>query len=304
MNNRSNEILGRIVELKEKRHAVILAHNYQIPEVQDLADFVGDSLELSQKASVTEASTIIFCGVHFMAETAKILSPDKTVVLPEKEAGCPMAEMITVGELKEKKAEFPGVPVVCYINSSASVKAESDICCTSANAVKVVSGLPGDEVIFIPDKYLGAWVAAQTDKKVHIWPGFCPTHARIKPEDIQEKRRLFPNARVVVHPECRPEVTAVADAVLSTSGMIRFASRNDVSSLIVGTEIGVLHRMQLENPGKKFIPVTERAVCPNMKLTSTEKVLWSLQDMEPRVDVPENIRLGALSAVRRMLETV
>lgn len=304
MNSRNTELFSRIKELKEKRHAVILAHNYQIPEVQDIADFVGDSLELSQKASLTGAAAIIFCGVHFMAETAKILSPRKTVVLPEREAGCPMAEMITVSELRQKKAELPGVPVVCYVNSSAAVKAESDICCTSTNAVKVVSGLPGNEIIFIPDKYLGAWVASQTDKNVHLWPGFCPTHARIRAEDIQARRHAFPEAKVVVHPECRPEVAALADAVLSTSGMIRYASRSGIRSLIVGTEIGVLHRMKLENPGKEFIPATERAVCPNMKLTTVEKVLWALQDMAPKVEVPENIRLGALSAVRRMLETI
>jgi quinolinate synthase len=298
----TDELINRIANYKAQRRAVILAHNYQAPEVQDIADFTGDSLERWRKAAETDAETIIFCGVTFMAETAKILSPDKTVILPEREAGCPMADMITPEELRQKKAEFPGVPVVCYVNSSAAVKAESDICCTSANAVKVVQSLPGNEIIFIPDKYLGTWAANQTSKKVHLWPGFCPTHARIRPEDIVEMRRKHPAAKVVVHPECRPEATALADAVLSTSGIIRYAARPDVRQLIVGTETGVLHRMRRDNPGKEFFPVNERAICPNMKLTTLEKVLWSLEDMKPEIELPEGIRLKALKAVTRMLE--
>jgi quinolinate synthase len=298
----TNELINRIATLKVERNAVIMAHNYQAPEVQDIADFVGDSLELSRKAAETGAQAIVFCGVNFMAETAKILSPAKAVILPEKEAGCPMADMITPEELRRKKEEHPGVPVVCYVNSSAAVKAESDICCTSANAIQVVHSLPGDEVIFIPDKYLGSWVAGQTSKKVDLWPGFCPTHARIRPEDILDMKEKHPTAKVVVHPECRPEVAALADAVLSTSGIIRYAARPDVKQLIVGTEIGVLHRMKQENPLKDFFPVTEKAICPNMKLTTLEKVLWALEDMRPEVTVPEDIRLKALQAVKRMLE--
>jgi quinolinate synthase len=298
----TNELINRIATLKVERNAVIMAHNYQAPEVQDIADFVGDSLELSRKAAETGARAIVFCGVNFMAETAKILSPAKAVILPEKEAGCPMADMITPEELRRKKEELPGVPVVCYVNSSAAVKAESDICCTSANAIQVVHSLPGDEVIFIPDKYLGSWVAGQTSKKVHLWPGFCPTHARIRPEDILEMKEKHPSAKVAVHPECRPEVAALADAVLSTSGIIRYAARPEVKQLIVGTEIGVLHRMKQENPLKDFFPVTEKAICPNMKLTTLEKVLWALEDMRPEVTVPEDIRLKALQAVKRMLE--
>jgi quinolinate synthase len=304
MNSENAGILKKIQELKEKRNAIILAHNYQMDEVQDAADFVGDSLELSQQAAITQAKVIVFCGVHFMAETAKILSPQKTVLLPEGEAGCPMADMITAPELLKKKAELPGVPVVCYVNSSAAVKAESGICCTSANALKVVESLPDQEIIFVPDKYLGMWVASQTKKKIHLWPGFCPTHARIKPEDILEKRRQYPEAKVVVHPECRPEVTALADAVLSTSGIIRYAARPDVRQLIVGTEIGVLHRMKQANPGKVFIPVTDRAVCSNMKLTSLESVFMALRDMAPEITVPEDIRVRALGAVSRMLQAV
>jgi quinolinate synthase len=272
--------------------------------VQDIADFVGDSLELSQRAARTEAEVIVFCGVHFMAETAAILSPQKTVLLPDIKAGCPMADMITAAALRQKKMELPGVPVVCYVNSPADVKAESDICCTSANAVKVVESLEQNEILFVPDKYLGQWIAGQTKKKVHLWPGFCPTHARITPEDVRTARQLYPAAQVVVHPECRPEVTLLADAVLSTSGMIRYAHRPEVKQLIVGTEVCVLHRMQLENPGKEFIPVSEKAVCPNMKRTSLEKILWALQDMAPQVHVPEDIRRRAERAVARMLEVV
>jgi quinolinate synthase len=294
-------LAGEINRLRRERHAVILAHNYQADEVQDIADFVGDSLELSRQAASTPAEVIVFCGVHFMAETAAILSPQKIVLLPEINAGCRMADMITVESLRAQKAELPGVPVVCYVNSSAAIKAESDICCTSANAVKAVESLQADEVLFIPDRYLGAWVAAQTGKKLHLWPGFCPTHARILPEHILAARRRYPRARVVVHPECRPSVTALADAVLSTSGMARYAALPEVKQLIVGTEIGLLHRLRKEHPQKELIPVRDDIICPNMKLTTLEKVRDALLEMEPRVTVTADIRHKALASVERML---
>jgi quinolinate synthase len=305
MNKDSNaSIIDKIQQLKKERQAIVLAHNYQRAEVQDIADFVGDSLELSQQAAKTTARVIVFCGVHFMAETACILSPDKVVLLPDAHAGCPMADMITAEKLGRKKEELPGIQVVCYVNSSAEVKAESDICCTSANAVKVVASLPEGEVLFVPDTYLGQWVASQTGRKMHLWPGYCPTHARILPRYIVELKQKYPNAKALVHPECRPETAAVADAVLSTGGMCRYARKPDVMQVIVGTEMGIIHRLKKENPGKEFIPVSEQAVCPNMKLISLEKILWALEDLEPRVTVPEDIRLRAKTAVERMLKIV
>ncbi|MFH1652184.1 MAG: quinolinate synthase NadA [Chloroflexota bacterium] len=301
MTTATDQLVERILKLKKERQAVILAHNYQLGEVQDIADFVGDSLELSRQAARTDAAVVVFCGVHFMAETASILSPDKKILLPDAHAGCPMANMITAPQLRERKKELPGAAVVCYVNTSAGVKAEADICCTSANAVKITESVPGDDVLFIPDKYLGQWVAAHTDKTVHLWNGYCPTHARILPEDINRLRKEHPHAHVVVHPECRPEVTALADAVLSTGGIIRYARREDVAEMIVGTESGIIHRLRKENPGKTFIPVSKKAVCPNMKKINLDKVLWALEDMAPEVKVPEPVRSRALKAVEKML---
>jgi len=302
MENRDAELAEKISALKKRRNAVILAHNYQLGEVQDIADFVGDSLDLSQRAAETDADVIVFCGVHFMAETASILCPDKVVLLPDRNAGCPMADMITAERLRAKKKEHPQAVVVCYINSPAEVKAESDVCCTSANAVKVVESLDAGEILFVPDQYLGHYVSTKTDKKMTLWPGFCPTHVRIKPERIKELKREYPQARVAVHPECTPEVIALADEVLSTSGMCRYARRDDVREMIVGTEVGIIHRLRKENPGKRFIPISEQAICPNMKLITLEKVLWSLEDMDPEVKVPEGIRLRAKAAVDKMLK--
>jgi len=299
--DRQPELTEKILKLKKKRNAVILVHNYQLGEVQDIADFVGDSLDLSQNAAKTDADVIVFCGVHFMAETASILSPDKTVLLPDEHAGCPMANMITAPQLRAKKREHPQATVVCYINSSAEVKAESYICCTSANAVAVVESLDTNEILFVPDQYLGHYISTKTNKKMILWPGFCPTHARIMPEYIVKLRHEYPEAKVVVHPECRPDVIALADEVLSTSGMIKFARREDAQEVIVGTEMGIIYRLKKENPGKKFIPVSEQAICPNMKLITLEKVLWSLEEMAPEVKVPEKIRLKAKAAVDRML---
>ena len=300
--DRNAELVDRIGKLKERRKAVILAHNYQLGEVQDIADFVGDSLELSQNAARTDAGVIVFCGVHFMAETASILCPDKVVLLPDMHAGCPMANMITAEHLRERKREHPQAAVVCYINSSAEVKADSDICCTSANAVEVIRSLDAQEVLFVPDRYLGHYVSTKTGKRTFLWPGFCPTHARIKPDRIKGLKQEYPEAKVVVHPECTPEVIALADEVLSTGGMCRYAQRDEVAEMIVGTEIGIIHRLRKENPGKRFILVSEQAICPNMKLITLEKVLWSLEELKPEVKVPEEIRLRAKAAVDKMLE--
>ena len=302
MENRDAELLEKISVLKERRNAVLLVHNYQLGEVQDIADFIGDSLDLSQRAAETDADVIVFCGVHFMAETASILCPDKVVLLPDVNAGCPMANMITAERLQAKKKEHPQAAVVCYINSSAEVKAESDICCTSANAVRVVESLDAREILFVPDQYLGHYVSTRTSKKMILWPGFCPTHVRIKPERIKELKKECPQARVVVHPECTPEVIALADEVLSTSGMCKYAGRDEVREMVVGTEIGIIHRLKKENPGKKFIPISEQAICPNMKLTTLEKVLWSLEEIEPEVKVAEPIRFKAKAAVDKMLK--
>jgi quinolinate synthase len=301
MENRDAELVEKISALKKKRNAVILVHNYQLGEVQDIADFVGDSLELSQNAAKTAADVIVFCGVHFMAETASILCPDKVVLLPDINAGCPMANMITAESLRAKKKEHPHAVVVCYINSSAAVKAESDICCTSANAVQIVRMLDTQEILFVPDQYLGHYVSARTGRKMILWPGFCPTHVRIRAEGIKELRQEYPQAKVVVHPECRPDVIALADEVASTSGMCRYAQRDEVKEMVVGTEVGIIHRLRKENPGKRFIPVSEQAICPNMKLITLEKVLWSLEEMSPEVKVPDEIRVRAIAAVDRML---
>ncbi|GAK50894.1 quinolinate synthase A [Candidatus Moduliflexus flocculans] len=301
METGQTKIVEKILALKRARNAVILAHNYQLGEIQDIGDFVGDSLELSQQAAKTDADVIVFCGVHFMAETAAILSPQKTVLLPDAHAGCPMADMITADQLRAMKREHPGAAVVCYVNSSAEVKAESDICCTSANSVNVVESLKEEEVLFVPDQYLGMNTARQTAKKMIFWPGYCPTHARITPATIERMRGEFPSAKVVVHPECRPDVVALADGAFSTSGILRYASREDTRQMIVGTELGIIHRLRKEHPDKQFIPISEQAVCPHMKMITLEKVLWTLEEMSPQITVSEPIREQAISAIERML---
>jgi len=302
--NDNADLVDSIIKLKQQRNAIILAHNYQLGEVQDIADFSGDSLELSRKAAQTNAKVILFCGVHFMAETAFILCPEKTVLLPELHAGCPMADMISAQELVEKKKQNPEATVICYINSSAEVKAESDLCCTSSNAVKVVESLKEPtKILFVPDQYLGNFVATKTGRDMILWPGFCPTHVRILARDIERLKDEYPKHKVIVHPECRPEVAALADEILSTGGMCRFAKEDEASNIIVGTEIGILHRLRKENPHKRFIPASEQAVCPRMKLITLENVLWSLQDMKYEVKVPEEIRIRAKSAVDKMLST-
>jgi quinolinate synthase len=295
------ELVERIVGLKRQRNAVILVHNYQLGEVQDIGDFVGDSLELSQRAAATSADVIVFCGVHFMAETAYILSPQKVVLLPEPTAGCPMADMVTAEALRKHKGELPGAVVVTYVNSSADVKAESDICCTSANAVKVVESVQADEVLFVPDKNLGHYISTKTSKKMHLWPGFCATHMRIRAEHILQRKEEHPQATVIVHPECRPEVIQLADHVLSTGGLCRYARETKDKEIIVGTEMGIIHRLKKENPNCRYIPVSEQAVCPRMKLITLDKVLWALEEMEPRITVPEQIRIKAKQSLDRML---
>jgi len=304
MNNGMTQesITGRIQDLKEKRNAIILAHNYQPGEVQDIADYIGDSLGLSRKAAESEVDVIVFCGVHFMAETALILSPDKIVLLPDINAGCPMADMITAEGLRELKSKHPNANVVGYVNTTAEVKAEMDVCCTSTNAIRVVDSLGGDEIIFVPDKYLADYVSKKTGKRIIPWNGFCPTHVRIMAEDIEKQKELHPEAKVIVHPECIHQVVEIADEVLSTGGMCNYAKETNAKEIIVGTEIGILHRLRKENLGKEFYPASELAICPNMKKITLEKVLWALEDGECEVKVPEEIRIKAKRAVDRMLE--
>lgn len=298
------ELTLKINRLRKERNAIILAHNYQRPEVQDIADFVGDSLELAQKAAAAaEVKVIVFCGVHFMAETAKIVNPSKTVLMPDLNAGCPMADMITVEKLQAEKKNFPKAAVVCYINSSADVKAESDIICTSSNAAKIVESLTDhNEILFIPDNYLGHYVSTKSPKKFHLYPGYCPTHMKIAAEDIIALKSLYTKAIAVVHPECRPEVIAAADYVSSTSGMSKIARQDPATEIIIGTETGIIHRLKKENPTKTFIPANNRATCPNMKLNTLEKILWSLEDLANEIKVEEEIRQKAARALDRMLE--
>ena len=301
----NKNLVEKILELKKKRDAVILVHNYQIGEVQDIADYTGDSLELSRTASKTNADVIVFCGVRFMAETASILCPDKLVLMPDVNAGCPMADMITRDGLKALKKDHPKATVVGYINTSAEVKTEIDICCTSGNAVKVIESLKdATEIIFVPDKYLGHYVSVKANRDLILWDGYCPVHAKILPEDITRQRKAHPKAKVIVHPECTPQVIKLADEVLSTSGMCKYARLSGASEIIVGTEKGMLYRLCKENPRKNFYPLSERAICPNMKLTTLEKALWCLEDIKYEVKVPEDIRIRASRAVDRMLEVL
>lgn len=295
-------LVSRINELRSVRRAVILAHNYEPGEIQDLADFTGDSLELSRQAARTDAAVIVFCGVRFMAETAAVLSPDKAVLHPEPKAGCPLADMITADELRGLKSAHPGVPVVSYVNTSAEVKAETDYCCTSSNAAKVVDYVAGEEVIFVPDRNLGLWVQRHTQKRLLLWQGYCPTHNKITVEDIHKALSQHPGAEIIAHPECRPEVLDLAHQVLSTSGMIRRVRESPAMQFIVATETGMIHRLQKEAPGKRFFPASRYAVCPNMKRITLEKVLWSLEEMSGRVSVPREIADKARLALDRMLE--
>jgi quinolinate synthase len=296
------EYTEKILKLKKERNAVILAHFYQRPEVQDVADFIGDSLGLSQQAASTGAEVIVFCGVHFMAESAYILSPDKIVVLPDEDAGCPMADMVDEVQLARRKREIPGVRVVCYVNTSAAVKAECDIACTSANAVKIVASLPeGRPILFVPDKNLGHYIVSQTGREMILWEGFCNTHDRLTPAEVLKAKEEHPGALVMVHPECRPGVAALADKVSSTAGMIEFAAASAAAEFIVGTEMGILHPLKKRCPDKHFYLASKKLMCPNMKKTTLDKVYQALVNLEPRVTVPEEIRARAIVCLERML---
>ncbi len=295
------ELISEIGRLKLEKNATLLAHNYQIPEVQLIADFLGDSLDLSRKAADVDSEVIVFCGVHFMAESAAVLAPDKFVILPRDDAGCPMADMITPAALREKKQQHPEAAVVCYVNSSAAVKAESDICCTSANAIEVVKSLEEDEIIFVPDRNLALYTQRFTEKKIIPWQGYCPTHHRVDAEEVRKMKEEHPDAAVVVHPECTPEVIDEADEVLSTSGMIRFVAETDVEEIIIGTERGLMERLEREYPGKKLYLASSKLVCPNMKKTDLEAVDAALYALAPRITVPEDVATGARRALERML---
>lgn len=297
----TNELLAELDRLRRERNAVILAHNYQNPEVQDIADYHGDSLGLSRQAAATEADVIVFCGVHFMAQTAKILSPDKLVLLPDLGAGCPMADMIGPEELRAFKAEHPGAPVVAYVNTTAEVKAEVDICCTSANAVQVVRSLPDSKLLFVPDQYLSHWVAQQVpEKEIISYGGFCPTHVRIDPKSVLAAKEAHPDAEVIGHPECPPDLLALCDAVKSTSGMISYARESAATEFIIVTECGMVHRLEQDVPGKIFHGLPE-IVCPNMKRTTLEKVVAALRELKHQIEIPEDVRVRALRAVQRMV---
>lgn len=294
------KIIKEIEKIKNEKKAVILAHNYQRPEVQDIADFVGDSLELSTKAKDTDAKIIIFCGVHFMAETAKILSPEKKVILPRMDAGCPMADMVTSEGLKELKAQYPDYKVVTYVNSTADVKAISDSCCTSSNAINIVKNIESDKIIFVPDRNLANYVSRFVKKEIIPWQGFCPTHERLEVKDILEKKKDHPDAKVLVHPECKPEVVDISDRALSTSGIIKFCHDDNSKTFIIGTEMGILHRLKKENPEKNFILASDRLVCPNMKLTRLEDVYKALVDEEGVIELDNNIIKRAKEALVNM----
>ena len=295
-------LVDEIRELKAARKAVILAHNYCRGEVQDIADHTGDSLELARRATQVEADVIVFCGVYFMAETAKILNPSKTVLIPDPTAGCPMADMIPADELRALKAKHPGAKAVCYVNSTADVKAECDMCVTSGNAEKVMRTFGADEkILFVPDQHLGGHVSALLGRRYELWPGYCPIHAKVTAEMVARARTAHPGAPVLVHPECAKEVRDAADQALSTGGMCKYVRESAEKAFIVGTEIGILHRLQRENPGKAFYPVSDEIVCADMKKTTLEGVRDALRDMRTEVVVPEEIAVRAKRAIESML---
>ncbi|MBN2190380.1 MAG: quinolinate synthase NadA [Candidatus Aureabacteria bacterium] len=298
------DLAETIKKLKKEKNAVILAHNYQRPEVQDIADYVGDSLGLSIEASKTDADVIIFCGVYFMAETAKILSPGKKVVIPDKDAGCPMADMITVQELRELKKRYPGAKILCYVNTFADIKAESDVCCSSSNAVMVVEKAfrENDEIIFVPDKYLADYAQKKTGKNLILWNGYCPSHVKILEEDIRKMKKAHPGAEVLVHPECTAPVISLADEILSTDGMVKYVKRSPAKEFIVATEPGIIHRLKKENPSKEFWPASGITECLNMKLITLDKVLRALETLQYEVDVPQKVITKAKKSIDKMLK--
>ena len=299
----NKQLLEKIKQLKDMRNAVILAHNYQPGEIQDIADFCGDSLGLSIKAAETDAEVIVFCGVQFMAETAAILSPQKTVLLPDKFAGCPLADMITAEQLRQLKQEHPDALVVCYVNSSAEVKAESDYCCTSSNAVEIVNSIPKDKrIIFVPDQHLGRFVIEKTGRDLVLWPGYCWVHVVITEEDIKNAKAKYPDAIVMTHPECTEPVKELSDAILSTGQMLKYAKESNAKRFIVATETGMTYPLKKHNPDAEFIAASEKAICPNMKKITLEKVLWSLEDMQHEIVVPKEIATKAKTALDKMVE--
>ena len=296
------EIIEKIQKLKKEKNAIVLAHCYQNVEIDEVADFVGDSLYLSQQAAKTDADIIVFAGVYFMAETAKILSPDKKVLLPRLEAGCQMADMINLQQIREFKSKHPNIPVVCYVNSTAEVKSESDICCTSANAVKVVKSMNVPRVLFVPDTYLGTYVGEQLkDVEVITYPGYCPTHLRIRPEDILEQKKVYPDAEVLVHPECHKEVVKLADFVGSTTGIMKRAKESSAKTFIIVTELGVVERLERDLPDKKFVLVSPKAVCANMKWIHLKDILNSLEAEQHEIDVDPELAKKAYAPIEKMV---
>jgi len=299
----SESLIEKINRLKTQRNAVILAHNYQPAEIQDAADFCGDSLGLSIKAAQTDAQVIVFCGVKFMAETAAILSPQKTVLLPDKFAGCPLADTITAEQLSGLKQKYPDAVVVCYVNSSAEVKAQSDYCCTSSNAVEVVSSIPQDKkIVFVPDQHLGRFVSEKTGRDLVLWPGYCHVHVAITEADIKSAKAKYPDAIVLAHPECTEPVKKLSDQLLSTGQMLDFVDKSTAKHFIVATEIGMIHPLKKQNPQAEFLPASDRALCPNMKKITLEKVAWSLEDMQYKITIPQEIRIKAKKAIDKMVE--
>lgn len=297
-----SSIEEKIKQLKEKLNAVILVHNYQLPEVQDIADYTGDSLGLSRIASTLKSDVIVMCGVHFMAETVKILAPQKTVLIPDETAGCPMADMITADKVKSLKEKHPEAVFVGYVNTSAEVKAELDICCTSANAVSVINSLSGaKEIVFVPDKYLGSYAAKRNNRDVILYNGYCPTHLKIMPEDVLVAKKEHPDALVLTHPECSRSLDSVSDYMLSTGGMSSHVASSDKTEFIIATEVGMVDRLSKDNPDKNFYPATGKAVCPNMKKTTLEKVLWGLEDLKYEVVVPKEIAKRAKASIDKMI---
>lgn len=298
----TRELRERLMQLKKERNAIILAHYYQRDEIQEVADFRGDSFLLAQKAAATDADVIVFCGVHFMGESAKILAPNKTVIIPDERAGCPMADMVNVDGLRKLKAQHPNATVVTYINSSAEIKAETDICCTSANAVKVVNSVEGDEVIWVPDKNLGHYVQQNTDKKMIIWEGYCNTHDMLTVKDVEEMKAKYPGAEFVVHPECRPEVVELGDFVGSTTAIIKYCKESDCREFIVGTEDGTGYQLRLDSPDKTFHFASKYLVCPNMKVNNLKKLVKALETMQPQIYVPPQVADQARLSLERMLQ--
>lgn len=296
------DLVEKITHLKEKKDAIILVHNYQRGDIQDIADFIGDSLGLSRQAGKLASKMIVFCGVRFMAETAKIISPDKVVLLPRKEADCPMANMIDQEDLQKMKLEYPEAKVVCYVNTTAEIKAESDVCCTSANAIRIVQDIDAERVIFVPDQNLANYVSRFTDKEVIPFEGYCYVHDRIRAEDIKEAKKIYPDAVVIVHPECRAGVIELADEVASTSGMLKLAAESKARKFIIGTEEGLIHRLIKENPEKKFFAAGPALMCHNMKLTRLEDVYLSLKEEKYKVEVEDNIARKAKKAIDEMLK--